>query len=40
MSDCVAITERYVGQQHAKVDVRFNGQSVTLQKPKEPGSPG
>ena len=24
----------------AQVDVRFNGQSLTLQKPKEPGSPG
>ena len=24
----------------SQVDVRFNGQSVTLQKPKEPGSPG
>jgi hypothetical protein len=24
----------------SQVDVRFNGQSVTLQKPKEPGTPG
>jgi len=24
----------------AQVDVRFNGQSLTLQKPKEPGAPG
>jgi len=24
----------------SQVDVQFNGQSVTLQKPKEPGSPG
>ena len=24
----------------SQVDVRFNGQAVTLQKPKEPGSPG
>ena len=35
-----AMGAKVIAIRPSQVDVRFNGQSVTLQKPKEPGSPG